>query len=120
MFTLIAAEGAANLPYARHQMALTLGWHIIFACFGIAFPAIVVFTEWLGHRRGDEVLTGLAHTWAKAMGVLFAAGAVSGTLLSFEILLITLIVGTVILVPALVFLYTLFQRPPYAPEPPDR
>ncbi|MBW4718737.1 cytochrome ubiquinol oxidase subunit I [Saccharothrix sp. SC076] len=65
-------------------MALSLGWHIVFACFGIAFPAIVVFTEWRGHRRGDEALTRLAHTWAKAMGVLFAAGAVSGTLLSFE------------------------------------
>ncbi|MFE0549000.1 cytochrome ubiquinol oxidase subunit I [Streptomyces pilosus] len=84
MFELIAADGAGNLPYARHQMALTLGWHIVFACFGIAFPAIVVFTEWLGHRREDAALAGLAHTWAKAMGVLFAAGAVSGTLLSFE------------------------------------
>ncbi|MGW0196360.1 cytochrome ubiquinol oxidase subunit I [Nonomuraea sp. NPDC003201] len=81
---LAAADGVENLLFARTQMALTLGWHIIFACFGIAFPAIVVFTEWLGHRRDDPVLTGLAHTWAKAMGVLFAAGAVSGTLLSFE------------------------------------
>lgn len=80
----LAAGGAENLWSARTQMALSLGWHIVFACFGIAFPAIVVFTEWLGHRRGDAVLTGLAHTWAKAMGVLFAAGAVSGTLLSFE------------------------------------
>jgi cytochrome bd ubiquinol oxidase subunit I len=80
----VTAGGAENLLPARTQMALSLGWHIVFACFGIAFPAIVVFTEWLGHRRGDAVLTGLAHTWAKAMGVLFAAGAVSGTLLSFE------------------------------------
>ncbi|WP_309111262.1 cytochrome ubiquinol oxidase subunit I [Saccharothrix sp.] len=75
---------SGNLLFARNQMALSLGWHIVFACFGIAFPAIVVFTEWLGHRRGDPVLSGLARTWAKAMGVLFAAGAVSGTLLSFE------------------------------------
>lgn len=81
---LMVAGGEANLLFARNQMALSLGWHIVFACFGIAFPAIVVFTEWLGRRRGDAVLTGLAHTWAKAMGVLFAAGAVSGTLLSFE------------------------------------
>ncbi|UBU18635.1 cytochrome ubiquinol oxidase subunit I [Nonomuraea gerenzanensis] len=81
---LVVADGVENLLFARTQMALTLGWHIIFACFGIAFPAIVVFTEWLGHRRGEAALTGLAHTWAKAMGVLFAAGAVSGTLLSFE------------------------------------
>ncbi|NMH90600.1 cytochrome ubiquinol oxidase subunit I [Pseudonocardia bannensis] len=66
------------------QMALSLGWHIIFSCFGVAFPAIVVFTEWRAHRRGNPELRELAHTWAKAMGVLFAAGAVSGTLLSFE------------------------------------
>lgn len=78
------ADAAENLYPARMQMAVSLGWHIIFACFGIAFPLITVFAEWLGHRRGDAHLTALAHTWAKAMGVLFAAGAVSGTLLSFE------------------------------------
>jgi cytochrome d ubiquinol oxidase subunit I len=80
----VLADAAENLYPARMQMALSLGWHIIFSCFGIAFPLLTVFTEWRGHRRGDAVLTELAHTWAKAMGVLFAAGAVSGTLLSFE------------------------------------
>jgi cytochrome d ubiquinol oxidase subunit I len=81
---VVLADAAENLYPARMQMALSLGWHIIFACFGIAFPLITVATEWRGHRRGDADLTDLAHTWAKAMGVLFAAGAVSGTLLSFE------------------------------------
>lgn len=80
----LVADAAENLYPARMQMAVSLGWHIVFACFGIAFPLITVFTEWRGHRRGDAELTRLAHTWAKAMGVLFAAGAVSGTLLSFE------------------------------------
>src|SRR5215218_1418484 len=80
----VLADAAENLYPARMQMALSLGWHIIFACFGIAFPLITVFTEWRGYKRGDAALTELAHTWAKAMGVLFAAGAVSGTLLSFE------------------------------------
>jgi cytochrome d ubiquinol oxidase subunit I len=80
----VLADAGENLYPARMQMALSLGWHIIFSCFGIAFPLLTVFTEWRGHRRGDAALTELAHTWAKAMGVLFAAGAVSGTLLSFE------------------------------------
>jgi cytochrome d ubiquinol oxidase subunit I len=80
----VLADAAENLYPARMQMALSLGWHIIFSCFGIAFPLVTVFTEWRGHRRGDADLTDLARTWAKAMGVLFAAGAVSGTLLSFE------------------------------------
>ena len=81
---LVVAGAAENLFPARMQMALSLGWHIIFSCFGMAFPAIVVFAEWRAHKRGDADLEELAHTWAKAMGVLFAAGAVSGTLLSFE------------------------------------
>jgi cytochrome d ubiquinol oxidase subunit I len=80
----VLADAAQNLFPAREQMAISLGWHIVFSCFGIAFPLITVFTEWRGHKRANPALTGLAHTWAKAMGVLFAAGAVSGTLLSFE------------------------------------
>jgi cytochrome d ubiquinol oxidase subunit I len=83
-YALVLAGAADNLYPARMQMALSLGWHIVFSCFGIAFPTIVVFTEWRAHRRGNPDLRGLAHTWARAMGVLFAAGAVSGTLLSFE------------------------------------
>jgi cytochrome bd ubiquinol oxidase subunit I len=81
---LLIADAAENLYPARMQMAVSLGWHIIFSCFGIAFPVLTVFAEWRGHKRGNPALTELAHTWAKAMGVLFAAGAVSGTLLSFE------------------------------------
>jgi cytochrome bd ubiquinol oxidase subunit I len=80
----LLADAAENLFPARMQMALSLGWHIIFSCLGVAFPAIVVFVEWRAHKRGNPDLLNLAHTWAKAMGVLFAAGAVSGTLLSFE------------------------------------
>ncbi|PRX43702.1 cytochrome bd-I ubiquinol oxidase subunit 1 apoprotein [Prauserella shujinwangii] len=74
----------ANLMAARTQMALSLGWHIIIACFGVGMPAITVFAEWRALRTGDETYRLLAHRWAKAMGVLFAVGAVSGTILSFE------------------------------------
>jgi cytochrome d ubiquinol oxidase subunit I len=73
-----------DLYFARMQMALSLGWHIIVACFGVGFPALVLFAEWRAWRRSDADLNALAHTWAKAMGVLFAVGAVSGTILSFE------------------------------------
>jgi cytochrome bd ubiquinol oxidase subunit I len=83
-FGPVLADAAQNLYPARMQMAISLGWHIIFSCFGVALPGIVVFTEWRAHKRGNPDLRDLAHTWAKAMGVLFAAGAVSGTLLSFE------------------------------------
>jgi cytochrome d ubiquinol oxidase subunit I len=65
-------------------MALSLGWHIIVACFGVGMPALTVFAEWRGHRTGNDVYVLLARRWARAMGVLFAIGAVSGTILSFE------------------------------------
>jgi cytochrome bd ubiquinol oxidase subunit I len=73
-----------DLMAARMQMALSLGWHIVIACFGVGMPAITVLAEWRGHRTGDANYALLARRWAKAMGVLFAVGAVSGTILSFE------------------------------------
>jgi cytochrome d ubiquinol oxidase subunit I len=78
------ADTPADLVAARTQMALSLGWHIVIACFGVGMPAIIVFSEWRALRTGDEAYGLLAHRWAKAMGVLFAIGAVSGTILSFE------------------------------------
>jgi cytochrome d ubiquinol oxidase subunit I len=82
----VLAEAAtpADLVAARSQMALSLGWHIIVACLGVGMPAITLLAEWRGNRTGDPVYRRLAHTWARAMGVLFAVGAVSGTILSFE------------------------------------
>lgn len=77
------AEPPGLLP-ARQQMAVSLGWHIVLACFGVAFPTII----FVMHRRGivgdDAVALGLAQRWAKVSAVLFAIGAVSGTVLSFE------------------------------------
>jgi cytochrome bd ubiquinol oxidase subunit I len=81
---LAVAATPADLIAARQQMALSLGWHIILACFGVGMPALTVFAEWRGLRTGNEDYTRLAHRWAKVMGVLFAVGAVSGTILSFE------------------------------------
>jgi cytochrome d ubiquinol oxidase subunit I len=68
----------------RSQMGFSLGWHIILACLGVGLPALVVFTEWRGMRTGDPAYRLLARRWARALGVLFAVGAVSGTILSFE------------------------------------
>jgi cytochrome bd ubiquinol oxidase subunit I len=78
-----ARAGGEVVP-ARAQMATTLGFHIILACLGIAFPAIVLIAEFIGLRRSDEVAMTLARRWSQAMGVLVAVGAVTGTVLSFE------------------------------------
>ncbi|NRQ40798.1 cytochrome ubiquinol oxidase subunit I [Nonomuraea sp. NN258] len=79
-----AVAPAADLMAARAQMALSLGWHIILACFGVGMPAITLLAEWRGLRTGDPAYRLLARRWGRAMGVLFAVGAVSGTILSFE------------------------------------
>src|ERR1700728_1696753 len=69
---------------ARAQMATTLGFHIVLACLGIALPTIVLIAEFTGLRRCDQVAMRLARRWSQAMGVLVAVGAVTGTVLSFE------------------------------------
>jgi cytochrome d ubiquinol oxidase subunit I len=74
-----------DLVAARSQMALSLGWHIVLACYGVGFPLIVLLAEWRSLRTGDPVYSALARAWTKALGVLFAVGAVSGTILSFEL-----------------------------------
>src|SRR5207302_5443821 len=64
-------------------MGLSLGWHIVFACLGVGFPALIILAEWRG-LHGDVDAMRLARRWAKVAGVLFAVGAVSGTIISFE------------------------------------
>jgi cytochrome d ubiquinol oxidase subunit I len=81
---LAAAHVSGEVIPARAQMAATLGFHIILACLGIALPAIVLLAEFTGLRRSDEVALTLARRWSQVMGVLVAVGAVTGTVLSFE------------------------------------
>jgi cytochrome d ubiquinol oxidase subunit I len=78
------ADAGSNLLAARNQMGFTLGFHIVLACFGVAFPLMMLLAEYFGHRRGDEAALTLARNWSKAVAVLFAVGAVTGTVLSFE------------------------------------
>src|SRR5690348_17707477 len=66
-------------------MALSLGFHIIFAEIGIGMPAMMVLAEWRWRKTGDDVWLQLAKRWAKGTAILFAIGAVSGTVLSFEL-----------------------------------
>src|ERR671920_1679387 len=74
-----------DLLAARAQMAMSLAFHIIFAAVGIAMPALMVIAERRWQRTGDAVYLDLAKRWAKGTAILFAVGAVSGTVLSFEL-----------------------------------
>ncbi len=74
-----------DLLAARSQMAMSLAFHIVFAAIGIALPLLMIVAEWFYLRTKDEVYLTLAKRWAKGAAILFAVGAVSGTVLSFEL-----------------------------------
>ena len=74
-----------DLLAARTQMAISLGFHIVFAEIGIAMPLMMVLAEWRWRRTGERAYLDLARRWSKGTAVLFAVGAVSGTVLSFEL-----------------------------------
>ena len=75
----------SDLLAARSQMAMSLAFHIIFAVVGIGMPALMVIAERRWQRSGDPIYLELAKRWAKGTAILFAVGAVSGTVLSFEL-----------------------------------
>jgi cytochrome d ubiquinol oxidase subunit I len=84
---LCSAFAPPEQPYllaARQMQALSFMVHIPLVCFGIAFPVMVLFLEWRYLRTGDQLFRLLARRWTKVMVTLFAAGVVTGTILSFE------------------------------------
>src|SRR4051795_5586210 len=81
----IAALPAIDpVPWARSQMAWTLGFHIILVPLGVSWAALTLIANYRAIRRGDSAALALAQRWSKYMAVTFAVGAVTGTVLSFE------------------------------------
>ena len=80
-----ASTIATNLLAARSQMAFTLGFHILLVPFGLCLPLLALIANAYGLRHRDEAALRLARRWSQAMGVTFAVGAVTGTVLSFEL-----------------------------------
>jgi cytochrome bd ubiquinol oxidase subunit I len=84
---LLAALAPASQHYllqARQMQALSFAVHIPLVCFGVAFPALLLFAEWRYLQTGDALYRTLAGRWTRVMAALFAAGVVTGTILSFE------------------------------------
>jgi cytochrome d ubiquinol oxidase subunit I len=75
----------SDLLYARWLMGLSLAFHIVFAAVGVAMPLFMTLAEWRWRRTGEPVYLELARRWAKGTAILFAVGAVSGTVISFEL-----------------------------------
>jgi cytochrome bd ubiquinol oxidase subunit I len=74
-----------RLLYARAQMGLSLAFHMVFAAAGVALPLIMVIADALYLRTGDRDYLEFSKRMAKGTAILFAVGAVSGTVLSFEL-----------------------------------
>jgi cytochrome d ubiquinol oxidase subunit I len=74
-----------NVTLARATMGTSLGFHIVFAVLGVGMPLLMCVAEGMALWKRDQGWLQLARRWSKAFGVLFAVGAVSGTVLSFEL-----------------------------------
>src|SRR3989442_14181582 len=84
---IAAALGPGEQKYlsqARQMQALSFAVHIPLVCFGIAFPAMLLYVEPLYLRTGDELYRTLARRCSRIMAVLLAAALVTGTTLSSE------------------------------------
>lgn len=74
-----------DLTAARATMGFSLGFHIIFAAIGMTMPFLMSAAHYLHLKRGDAVYLDLTKMWMRGVAILFAVGAVSGTVLSFEL-----------------------------------
>ncbi len=74
-----------SVTSARALMGLSLGFHICFAAVGVGLPLLLLIAEGIALRTGDETYRQMAKRWARVAAVLFAVGAVSGTIISFEL-----------------------------------
>ena len=84
LLAALAPASQHHLLQARQMQALSFAVHIPLVCFGVAFPALLLFAEWRYLQTGDPLYRTLARRWTRVMAALFAAGVVTGTILSFE------------------------------------
>ena len=70
---------------ARSQMALSLGFHIIYSCIGMVMPVFMAISNYKWIKTKDPVYKNITQAWSKGVAIFFATGAVSGTMLSFEL-----------------------------------
>lgn len=74
-----------DLIAARSQMALSLGFHIIFSCIGMVMPFFMAVSHYFWLKSDNLIYKNITKAWSKGVAIFFATGAVSGTVLSFEL-----------------------------------
>ncbi len=70
---------------ARSQMALSMAFHIVFACIGMVMPFFMAVSHYLYLQTNNITYRNITQAWTKGVAIFFATGAVSGTVLSFEL-----------------------------------
>ena len=70
---------------ARSQMALSLGFHIVFSCIGMVMPFFMAIAHFYYLKTKQPIYKDITKAWSKGVAIFFATGAVSGTVLSFEL-----------------------------------
>jgi cytochrome bd ubiquinol oxidase subunit I len=75
----------SNLIAARVQMGNSLAFHIVFVVLAMGMPLLLCIAEGLALWRKDPVWMLMARRWSKAVALIFIIGAVSGTVISFEL-----------------------------------
>ena len=105
----------SDLLAARAQMGTSLAFHIVFSALGVGLPLLLCIAEGLALKTKNPVWMMLTRRWARAAARLFAIGAVSGTILSFELGLLwptyTRFAGAVVGLPFLLEGFAFFLRP---------
>ncbi len=74
-----------DLLAARYQMGISLAFHIVYASIGMTMPFFMFVAEYKWLKSGKAVYLDMAKAWSKGIAIFFAIGAVSGTVLSFEL-----------------------------------
>lgn len=102
----------SHLVWARILMAVSLGFHIVFATFGVGVPLMIALAEGAALFRRDRAYALLAQRWTRGFVVLLAAGVVSGTIVAVQLTLLwprfMELVGQVISTPFLIEMFAFF------------
>src|SRR5580693_1990729 len=85
IFHSVTFGAVSHLTAGRGQMGTSLSFHLFFAVLGVGLPLMMLIAEGMHLRTGDPVWRALARRWSKVFAILFAVGAVSGTIISFEL-----------------------------------
>jgi cytochrome d ubiquinol oxidase subunit I len=81
----LSLGAVSHLTAGRAQMGTSLSFHLFFAVLGVGLPLMMLTAEGMNLRTGDPVWRALARRWSKVFAILFAVGAASGTIISFEL-----------------------------------